>query len=394
MSTADVRVSTHELKTLDGARIAGILRTVGDGRGPVVSVMHPRQDVTHHPLIPSLLAMGVSVWTQGSRSVNNDIALVHEQTLLDVAAGQVFLQQQDFGLSITLGHSGGATLYAYYQEQARTPPEERHTASPSGLPVDLAGATMPVPDLSIFLAPHPGQGVLLERLIDPSVIDESDPLSVDPSLDPFDPANGFREPPEQARYSPDFVGRYRAGQRARVRRIDAIALGHVDAQRAAASSERGSSDSRSRRTSDAVPVMPIYRTDADLRSVDLSIDPNDRLYGSLFGRRPHRGNYQLPGFARVTTPAAWLSTWSANHSRANFVRNVASVVTPTLLIELTGDQACFPADASAMHAALAAADKTHVRVAGQHFGQPITRGAPTGIELAAEQIGKWLADRA
>ena len=42
MSTADVRVSTHELKTLDGARIAGILRTVGDGRGPVVSVMHPR----------------------------------------------------------------------------------------------------------------------------------------------------------------------------------------------------------------------------------------------------------------------------------------------------------------------------------------------------------------
>ncbi|SDF46667.1 hypothetical protein SAMN05216553_101769 [Lentzea fradiae] len=387
MSTPDVRTTTHELKTSDGARIAGVLHTVGNGRGAVVSIMHPRQDVTHHPLIPALLAAGISVWTQGSRSVNNDIALVHEQTLLDVAAGQTFVAKRDFGTTITLGHSGGATLYAFYQEQALTPPAERHAASPSGVPVDLPGATMPVPDLTIFLAPHPGQGVLLERLIDPSVTDESDPLSVDPALDPFDPANGFREPPEQARYSPEFVERYREGQQARVRRIDAVALAHVDAQQAAGD------DQGSRRAADTVPVIPVYRTDADLRSVDLSIDPNDRLYGSLFGRRPHRGNYRLPGFARVVTPASWLSTWSANHSRANFVRNAAGVVTPTLLIELTGDQACFPADARAMHTALAATDRTHVRVAGQHFGQAIEPGAPTGIELAAEQIRKWLADR-
>ncbi|BCJ50377.1 hypothetical protein Asp14428_18520 [Actinoplanes sp. NBRC 14428] len=390
MSTPEVRVTTHELKTADGARIAGVLRTAGDGRGPVVSIMHPRQDVTHHPLIPSLLAEGVSVWTQGSRSVNNDLALVHEQTLLDVAAGQSFVAERGFGTTITLGHSGGGTLYAYYQQQALTPPRERYTASPSGVPVDLPGATMPVPDLTIFLAPHPGQGVLLERLIDASVTDESDPLSVDPGLDPFDPANGFREPPEQARYSPEFVERYRAGQRARIRRIDAVALAHVEARRAA---EEHAADPASRRAADTVPVIPIYRTDADLRSVDLSIDPNERLYGSLFGRRPHRGNYQLPGFARVVTPASWLSTWSANHSRANFVRNVTGVVTPTLLIELTGDQACFPADASAMHAALAATDKTHVRVAGQHFGQAMKPGGPTGIALAAEQIHKWLLDR-
>ncbi|MFE2186727.1 TetR/AcrR family transcriptional regulator [Streptomyces sp. NPDC059455] len=35
-----------------------------------------------------LLARGVAVWTQGTRSVNNDVALVHEQALLDMAAGQ------------------------------------------------------------------------------------------------------------------------------------------------------------------------------------------------------------------------------------------------------------------------------------------------------------------
>lgn len=392
MSTPDVTTTTHALKTADGARVAGVLRTVGDGRGPVVSIMHPRQDVTHHPLVPSLLALGLSVWTQGSRSVNNDIALVHEQTLLDVAAGQSFLRERDFGLSVTLGHSGGGTLYAYYQEQALTPPEKRYDASPSGLPVDLPGATMPVPDLSIFLAPHPGQGVLLERLIDGSVTDENDPLSVDAALDPFDPANGFREPPEETRYAPDFVERYRAAQRARVRRIDAVALDHVRAQREAATAG-GPDGPMGLRASDAVPVIPVHRTDADLRSVDLSLDRNERRYGSLFGRHPHRSNYQLPGFARVTTPAAWLSTWSANHSRAHFVRNAAGVERPTLLIELTGDQACFPSDAQRMHEAFAAGDKTHVRVEGQHFGQALRRGGPTGVELAAEEIRKWLAER-
>ena len=45
--------------------------------------MHPRQDVTHHVLVPELLARGYAVWTQGTRSVNNDLALVHEQALLD-----------------------------------------------------------------------------------------------------------------------------------------------------------------------------------------------------------------------------------------------------------------------------------------------------------------------
>ncbi len=42
--------------------------------------------------------------------------------------------------------------------------------------------------------------------MDASVVDESDITSVDPTLDPFAPEHG---PP----YSPEFVVRYRAGQR-------------------------------------------------------------------------------------------------------------------------------------------------------------------------------------
>ncbi|BBJ38292.1 hypothetical protein SSPO_010100 [Streptomyces antimycoticus] len=139
--------------------------------------------------------------------------------------------------------------------------------------------------------------------------------------------------------------------------------------------------------------MTIYRTDADLRCVDLSLDPNDRPYGSLFGRRPDLTNYGLVGFARQVTPEAWLSTWSALSSNAGFVRAAPGVTAPTLLVELSGDQACFPSDITEMSAALGARDLTVTRVAGTHFGGPIAKGEPTGASLAAAEIGGWLAKR-
>ncbi|MFD6454076.1 alpha/beta hydrolase, partial [Nocardia sp. NPDC060220] len=220
--------SVHELRTHDGAKVAGVLRTVPGAR-TVVAIMHPRQDLTHHVLVPELLERGYAVWTQGTRSPNNDIALVHEQALLDVAAGQVFLRDQDFDHVVTLGHSGGGTLFAFYHQQAGAPSGQRLATTPAGRRIDLTGAEMPMPDGAIFMAPHPGQGALLLRLIDPSVLVESDPLSVDPALNPFDPANGFAEPPHSSTYSPEFVESYRAAQRRRIERIDEVAREHVAA---------------------------------------------------------------------------------------------------------------------------------------------------------------------
>ncbi len=191
---------TRSLKTHDDAKVDGVLRTVPGAR-TVVCIMHPRQDVTHHPLVPELLARGFAVWTQGTRSVNNDIALLHEQALLDVAAGQAFLRQLDFDAIVTLGHSGGGTLFAYYHEQAGLAPEARLAAGPAGRATGFADAEMPVPDAAIFMAPHPGQGSLLLRMIDPSVVDESDPLSIGPELDPYSEANGFRPAPESSSWN-------------------------------------------------------------------------------------------------------------------------------------------------------------------------------------------------
>jgi hypothetical protein len=136
-----------------------------------------------------------------------------------------------------------------------------------------------------------------------------------------------------------------------------------------------------------------HRTDADLRGVDLSIDPNDRPYGSLLGRRPDLTNYGVIGFARMTTPEAWLSTWSAISSRAGLLRCIASVRVSILLVELTGDQACFPADAAAIVETAAADDVVHVRVAGKHFGGPLEEGATSGATLAGNAMYRWMGTR-
>lgn len=386
-------VTAVRLPTADGAHVAGLLRVPAGGADTVVSIMHPREDVAHHPFVDPLLAAGVAVWTQGTRSPNNDVRLLHEQALLDVAAGQCYLQDRGFDARVTLGHSGGATLFAFYQQQARLAPESRPASAPDGTPVPLGQAHMPTPDGAIFVAPHPGQGVLLQRVIDPSVVDESDPWSTDPALDPYSPANGFRPAPEPSSYSTDFVERYREAQVARVHRLDELAARAAAQTRRARDAGKASGDVRDRRRSLVPTVLVVHRTDADLRSVDLSLDPNRRPYGSLFGSRPDLGNFGFPGFCRITTPAAWMSTWSATTSRANFVQNATGVTSPSLLVELTGDQACFPADARAMYGALAATDKKHVRVPGTHFGGAIAPGEPTGIELAAAQICRWLAER-
>ena len=387
-------VSTRVLEptTSDGAKVSGILRTPRAAT-TVVTIMHPRQDVTHHALVPYLLSAGYAVWTQGSRSPNNDLTLLHEQAIIDFAAGHAFLRDSGFRSVYTLGHSGGGTLAAFYCQQAALEPHQRLTTTPSGRPVPLAETTMPLPDGCIFLAPHPGQGALLLRVIDPSVTDESDPLSVDPDLDPFNPDNGFVPAPQSSSYDPAFVARYRAAQESRIRRLDEVARGLVaDAQQGNSAFKAGG-DAADRRRALAPRLMSVFRTDADLRNVDLTLDPNQRPYGSLFGRRPDLTNYGLVGFGRLSTAEAWLSTWSGLTTKADFVRCAPGVAVPTLLLEFTGDQASFPVDITRMTNALGATDLTVRAAAGTHFGGPIEQGAPTGTSLAAVTIEEWLAAR-
>ncbi len=253
---------------------------------------------------------------------------------------------------------------------------------------------MPMTDGVVFLAPHPGQGRLLLGCIDPSVADETDPLAAVPELDAFDPRNGFAEPPTSSSYSAAFLEEYRAAQHARVARIDARAREHLARTAEARAAHKRTGAAADRRRALAPEIITVFRTDADPRTVDLSLDPSERPYGSLFGARPDLINYGQVGFGRLTTPEAWLSTWSGLSSNADFVRCAPGVTVPTLFVELTGDQAAFPSDSRRMvrrarerrpHARQRARDPLR-RGARRRGSRPATSSPPT-------EIGAWLGER-
>src|SRR5947207_9094152 len=66
------RTAVMPLRTADGAATNGFLYTRG-GEKTVVCIMHPREFLATHYLIPHILAAGCAAWTQASRSVGNDL---------------------------------------------------------------------------------------------------------------------------------------------------------------------------------------------------------------------------------------------------------------------------------------------------------------------------------
>jgi hypothetical protein len=385
---ADASVEPITLATPDRAATSGLLYRPAQRPHGVVALCHPRVDCTSHYLIPPLLRAGYAVWAQRTRTTNNDLTAVHEHLLLDLAVAHIELEARELGPLFLIGNSGGASLYCFYVQQARLPATERLTDAPSGLPVDLT-CDMPVPAGLILLAPHPGQGELLLNCIDPSVAEEGDALSVTPELDLFDAANGFRPAPQSSTYDDAFLTRYRAAQRARVERIDAHARTVIE-HRAAARRRSREGDEDARRAALAPHFITVARTDADPRTVDLSLDPSQRDYGSIFGRRPDTTNYGSAGFGRLTTPDAWLSTWSGISSRASIHRTGPGVDVPSLVITYTADNSVFPSDGRAIHHALGAADKTLLDVEGDHYGFAPGTEERTGGRAAAAHIVAWL----
>ncbi len=378
------------LRTADGAATGGTLYSNGS-TDTVVCIMHPREFMACHYVIPDIVGAGIAAWSQSPRSVGNDIRLEHEIALHDVAAGLQFLRGAGFQRIVLCGNSGGSGLYALYAQQSMLPPSERIERTPGGRPTNLAELDMPGVDGMILLAPHPGQGALLMGCIDPSVTDEANPLSVDPALDPFSPDNGYAERPGRPRYEAAFVERYRAAQRARVERLDrtarALIRERLDARKAV---KAGTADPAERRRGSHTPIMTVWRTDADLRSLDLALDPSDRKRGSVFGSDPFASNYGAVGFARTCTPESWLSTWSGLSSNALLSKTAPAITAPTLLIEYTGDQACSPSVIAEIAGMLTGATLQRERVRGDHHGRALTPDDEAGRYVAGRIIAEWL----
>ena len=381
------------LRTADGAAVCGTLYALGKPRS-VACLMHPREYFGFHYLVPSLLEAGVAVWTQGARSIGNDLRLEHEQAVLDAASGIDFLRTRGFEKIVLIGNSGGSGLYSYYVQQAGLPPGERLARGPTGKPTGFDAASMPAVDGMVYLAPHPGQGRLLLGCIDPSVADEADALSVIPELDPFNRENGYRPEPGDSRYAAEFVARYRQAQRDRVARLDEVARNLISGRQAARKQVKEGGGGRAERLRAAhTPIMTVWRTDADLRCLDLSLDPSDRAPGSVWSPDMLASNYGAVGFGRLCSPESWLSTWSGISSAAALDATAPSVKVPALVVEYTGDQTTFPAGIREILERIGSASKEHIRVRGDHHGRPLAPDEEPGRAIAGRAIADWLKRR-
>ncbi|PIB03858.1 hypothetical protein B1C81_35535 [Streptomyces sp. HG99] len=395
---AGTETTVIPVAAFDGVVSRGFLYARG-GERTVVVVSHPRGDMSRHYAAPAVLEAGYAFYAHQPRSLNNDVDCEHERVLLDLAAGLSHLRnERGFEKIVLLGNSGGGSLLAFYQQQASTALPGRLRDTAAGEPLDLNAVQMPSADGIVLLAAHPGQGAFMLTGIDPSVIDENDPLAVDPELDMYNPANGFCEPPEPSKYSMDFLERYRAAQRDRVARLDARARGLIAEQQRyrQQTQQPGFTDlpleERTYITRRAVlgTYMTVHRTEADPAYLDLSLHAwkSTRTPASILGSRPDQVNYAPAGFGRLVTPRAWLSTWSGLSTRATLIESLKSVHEPLLLISLTSDSLGFPDTSKAQFDASPAEDKTMRFFEAAHFATPLP-----ARHKALRSVVEWLAPR-
>jgi len=323
---------------------------------------HYNIDFSEHYLASYLAERGFGFLGWNTRFRGNEANFLLDHALAEIGTGVRWLREQaGADRVVLLGNSGGGSLMAAYQSQAVAP----NVTPVIGMrPLD-AIADLPRGDLFVALAAHSGRPEVLTAWLDPSVTDESDPLSVDRALDPFNPDNG---PP----YSEDFQRRYRAAQRARNKRITDWALRELEALQGTRARDR---------------LFTLSRSWADLRMIDPSIEPSDRRPNWCYLGDPLKANYGVFGVGTVSTLRTWLSMWSLRTSQCIAAPHLARITAPSLVVHATADACVYDSDARTLYDELAAADKTLEFIKADHYLQE-----PAGArEQAADLIAAWVA---
>ncbi len=195
-----------------------------DSGEPEVGVLliHRVNNYLGHIAASELARRGFLVLAMNSRFDNNEAAVFWEQIALDVKTGVEYLKRQQGVRRVVLfGHSGGAATLSFYQAVAEK--GIGYCAAPGKLTVcGKELSDLPRADGLILVDASLGNPSGLLRGLNPAVVREGDPKSLDPALDPFNPANGFN-PSGASTYTPEFKQKYYEAQSARMNRLIASA---------------------------------------------------------------------------------------------------------------------------------------------------------------------------
>lgn len=399
-----IQLEQTSIKADDGVVTEGMLYSIPSRRPKTVVVtMHPNDDRQRHYMLRPAAERGFAGYGMKSRWTGEHG--IHEELLLDIAAAVRYLRKErGFERVVFTGQSGGGSLFAFYQSQAETAPPNRLKETPAGDPPDLNKHEMLPADGIVTLNANEGEGLHLTHHLDPSIIDESDPFSVDPSLDMYDPANGFRMPPESSRYSPEFAKKFRAAQWARAERLTERARSYVRERNFYRSLMKQSGFEtlplvqrlEIERRAEHLPMMVLYRSEADLDYTDQVTRPTDREYGSNRSRRPDVFNLEPDARTRTIRPDVFLSTMSGPASRARLHENLRRVTVPTLVLVGTADRGTYVWEQEKTFESAGAKDKTIVKIEGaDHAWNPSGPKAGDGRqrERMLDALFTWVAKR-
>ncbi len=303
---------------------------------------HYNVDFSEHYLGDYMAARGYGFLGWNTRFRGNEGFFLLEHALVDIGAGVRWLREEG-GVEqvVILGNSGGGSLMGAYQSQAKGV-----TMTPTpGLKLPPALNDLQPADLYISLCAHLGRPEVLTAWFDPSITDETDPTSIAPKLNMYDETNG---PP----YSQEFIARYRAAQEVRNHRITEWCHAELERLKAHHMFDR---------------AFNVYRTWADLRLMDASIDPSARREKWCYAGDPKAANFGPRGIGLTNTLRTWLSMWSLADSHCRGAPHLNRIDVPALVVQSTGDTGVFPSDAKALYDALASRDKTLEMVVGDHY---------------------------
>jgi hypothetical protein len=327
--------------------------------------VHYSLDFSEHYLAPMLAERGFGFFGFNTRFRGIEHLFRTDHAVAEIGAGVRWLKDVAGAETVVLlGNSGGGSLMAAYHSHAVA-----HAIKPlPGTRYLARGTDDLVPgDLYISLAAHPSRADLLTNVMDPSVTDEGDPLSIDPTLDMYNPENG---PP----FSPEFQKRYRQAQRHRNERISSWADAELERLAGSGTHER---------------VFAVPRVWADLRYLDVSIDPSNRPAPACWLGDPQRANAGVAGIGQVSTLRTWQSMWSLRHSQCEGRNHLPNVTVPSLVIGAESDTGIYPSQVRALYDYVGATDKELHTLPGDHY----FLGLPNARVDVADLIAAWVQKR-